>query len=81
MTALPLILFATAARRIRLSTVGLLQYIAPSLIFVTAIFLFGEQMSPARLASFALIWLGLAIYSVSAVREDRRQRERARLPG
>ena len=51
------------------------------LIFVTAIFLFDEPMSPARLASFALIWLGLAIYSVSAVREDRRQRERARLPG
>ncbi|MGI9413604.1 MAG: EamA family transporter RarD [Hyphomicrobiales bacterium] len=81
MTALPLMLFATAARRIRLSTLGLLQYIAPSLIFVTAIFVFGEPMNLARFASFALIWIGLAIYSISAMREDRRQRERARLPG
>ena len=81
MTALPLMLFATAARRIKLSTVGLLQYIAPSLIFVTAIFVFGEPMNLARFASFALIWLGLAIFSVSAVREDRRQRDKARLPG
>ena len=81
MTALPLMLFATAARRIKLSTVGLLQYIAPSLIFVTAIFVFDEPMNLARFASFALIWLGLAIFSVSAVREDRRQRDKARLPG
>ena len=81
MTALPLMLFATAARRIKLSTVGLLQYIAPSLIFVTAIVLFDEPMDLARFASFALIWIGLAIFSVAAVREDRRQRDKARLPG
>lgn len=80
MTAGPLILFAAAARRINLSTVGLLQYIAPSLIFLTAIFVFGEPLDTGRLATFVVIWIALAIFSVSAVREDRKRKARARLP-
>jgi len=74
MTALPLMMFAAAARRLRFSTVGLLQYIAPTGLFLTAIFAFGEPVSLGRLVAFALIWMGLAIYTVEAIRIDRRAR-------
>ena len=62
-TALPLVLFATGARRLPLSTVGILQYLAPSLHFLLAVFAFGEPLSPTRLVSFAIIWLSLAIFA------------------
>ena len=68
LTAIPLVLFAFAARQLRLSTMGMLQYIAPSLQFLTAVMLFGEPLSPARLASFALIWVSLAIFSFGSYR-------------
>lgn len=77
MTALPLMLFSAAARRIRLATLGLMQYIAPSGLFVTAVFAFGEPLDAWRLASFALIWSALAIYSLEALRLDRLARARA----
>ncbi len=66
LTALPLLAFAAAAQRLDLATVGMLMYINPTLQFVTAIWLFGEPMQSAQLLSFALIWLGLLIYSGSA---------------
>lgn len=72
-TATPLIIFAAAAKRLRLVTLGLLQYIAPSLIFLTAVFLFGEQMGFWRWVSFAMIWLALAIFSISTLRAERRK--------
>lgn len=81
MTATPLILFAAAARRVQLATVGLLQYIAPSLVFLIAVFIFQEPLDTGRLACFALIWIALAIFSVSAVRGDRKRRLGAQLPG
>lgn len=60
-TAAPLILFAIAVRRISFATLGLLQYIAPSLQFLLGVF-YGEPLSPLRIVSFALIWLGLAAF-------------------
>ena len=78
MTALPLMWFAAAARRIRLGTLGLLQYIAPSGLFLTAILVFGEPLDGWGLATFVLIWVALAIYSAEALRLDRSAQRRAR---
>lgn len=74
MTALPLMWFAAGARRISFSTLGILQYIAPSGLFLTAILAFGEPLDRWRLATFLLIWMALAIYSLEAWRLDRRDR-------
>ena len=64
-TALPLMAFAAATQRLDLATVGMLMYINPTLQFLTAVWLFGEALEPARLVSFGLIWLGLGIFSWS----------------
>lgn len=69
-TALPLMLFAFGARRLRFSTLGLLQYIAPTLQFAVGLS-FGEAFTPLRAASFALIWAGLALFSYDAWRRER----------
>jgi chloramphenicol-sensitive protein RarD len=66
-TAFPLLLFAFAVQRLRLSTIGMLQYLAPSIAFLLAITLFGEHLNPTRLVSFALIWLSLLVYTVDSV--------------
>ena len=71
MTSAALILFTAAIRRIRYSTAGLMQYISPSLVFLTAVFVFGEPMDRWKLISFILIWIALLIFTVSALREDR----------
>lgn len=63
-TATPLLLFAGAARRLPYSTLGLLQYLAPTMQFVLAITFFGETMTTAHAICFALIWTGLIIYAV-----------------
>jgi chloramphenicol-sensitive protein RarD len=62
-TAVPLILFTLGVRRIRLSTAGLLQYIAPTCTFLLAVLIYGEPFSTAHAISFGLIWAALAIYS------------------
>lgn len=67
-TAAPLIWFTSAARRLRLSTVGFFQYIAPSGHFLLAVFLFGEPFTDTHMITFACIWSALAIYSVSSLR-------------
>ncbi len=67
-TALPLILFAHAAKGLRLSTLGFLQYSNPSYQFLIAIFFFNEPAPPERIFAFALIWLGLAIYSYDLIK-------------
>lgn len=64
-TALPLLLFVAGAQRIRLTTVGLLQYIAPTGHFLLAVFVYREPFTPVHLATFAFIWLALAVYSLS----------------
>jgi len=62
-TAFPLFLFAFGARRLRLSTVGLMQYINPTLQFVLAVFVAGEAFTTTDAATFGLIWIGIAVYS------------------
>lgn len=64
-TAVPLMLFGIAARRLPLSTLGLMQYVAPTMVLVEAIVVFGEVLDPARLAAFCCIWAGLAVYTLS----------------
>jgi chloramphenicol-sensitive protein RarD len=65
-TAAPLLMFAYAVQRLRLTTIGMLQYISPSITFLLAITLFGEPLNGTRLLSFGLIWLSLAIYSADS---------------
>ncbi len=71
-TAVPLLFFNLGARRINLSTVGLLQYIAPTFMFLMAVLVYGEPFSVIQLITFALIWSALAIYSFDSVRAYRR---------
>lgn len=70
-TAIPLLLFAIGARRLPLATLGFLQYTAPSLTFLVAIFLYGEPMNLAHLIAFAAIWAGLALYTTDMVLQRR----------
>ncbi|MFK7902036.1 MAG: EamA family transporter RarD [Nitratireductor sp.] len=69
-TAIPLILYAFGAKRLRLSTLGLMQYIAPTLIFSMGLFVFGEPFDKWQLAAFVLIWIALAIFSSSAIKQQ-----------
>jgi chloramphenicol-sensitive protein RarD len=73
-TATPLLLFAGAARRLPYSTLGLLQYIAPTMGFISAITFFGEKMTAAHAICFALIWTGLAIVAIHGTITARRRR-------
>jgi chloramphenicol-sensitive protein RarD len=75
MTATSLLLFAAAIKRIRYSTAGLMQYISPTLVFLTAVFIFHEPMDGWKLLSFVIIWIALAIYTIAALREDRLRRQ------
>lgn len=67
LTAAPLLLFAFAARRVTLATLGLMQYLSPTIQFLLAIWVFHEPFDPARAVGFALIWAGLAVYSADAL--------------
>jgi chloramphenicol-sensitive protein RarD len=73
-TAVPLFLFAYGARALPYSTVGVLQYIAPSLQLVCGVYLYHESFGAARAAGFALIWLALLIYAADAWRSARARR-------
>jgi chloramphenicol-sensitive protein RarD len=66
-TAVPLLLFAAGARRIPMATLGLLQYLGPSLQFVLGVFVYGEPFNPTRAVGFVLIWAALALYSGESV--------------
>lgn len=74
-TAVPLLLFAAGARKITLTTLGLLQYIAPTLQFGIGVLIYGEALTPERLAGFVLIWLALAIYSLESLWRTRQTRQ------
>lgn len=67
-TAVPLLMFAGAARRMPYATLGLLQYIAPSLQFLLAVLFFGETVRAVHLITFALIWAGCALYAWDSLR-------------
>ena len=70
-TAIPLLLFATAARRMSYTSLGFVQYIAPSIAFLLGIFVYGEPLSSTKLACFVLIWISIAIFCVDAIRNYR----------
>lgn len=67
-TAVPLMVYANGAKLLRLSTIGILQYIAPTMIFLTAVFVFGEEFGTARAVAFPMIWAALVIYTGSMLR-------------
>lgn len=65
-TLIPLVCFNAAARNLPYTTLGFLQYLAPTLVLLQAVLLFGEQLSSSTLVAFMFIWAGLAVYSVDA---------------
>jgi len=72
LTAIPLLLFAAGARRIPMATLGILQYISPSLQMLLGVWLYGEPFDPARALGFYLIWLALVVYSLDGLWRSRR---------
>ncbi len=72
-TAVPLLLFGAAASRVPLTTLGVLQYLAPTMQFLLGITLFDEPLPIAKLLGFVLVWIGLALFTVDLVRHHRRQ--------
>ena len=70
-TAIPLLLFAAAARRIPLSTVGLLQYLTPLMQLAIGVFIYDEPMPPARLAGFVIVWVALGVFTADSLRHAR----------
>lgn len=80
-TAIPLLLFATAARRMSYTALGFVQYVAPTIVFFLSVFLWKEPLYPAKLACFALIWIAIAIFSVDAIRRTRSRVSAAALSG
>lgn len=70
-TSIPLLLFAYGARRLRLTTLGLLQYVAPTVQFMLGLWVYREAFDRARAQSFALIWAGLALYTADALWSQR----------
>jgi chloramphenicol-sensitive protein RarD len=67
-TALPLLLFAAAARRLPLSTLGFVQYLSPTLQFLLAVLVFKEPLGAARAGAFGFIWAGLAVFTLHTLR-------------
>jgi chloramphenicol-sensitive protein RarD len=76
-TAIPLLLFTAAAQRLPLSTLGFLQYIAPSLQFLCAVLLFGEVLTTAHIICFAAIWTALVIFTADSWRRSVARRQLA----
>ncbi len=68
MTVVPLLLFGAAAKRIPLSTVGLLQYIAPTIQFGLGVFLYGEELTQDKMIGFVIVWVALILYSFDSFR-------------
>jgi chloramphenicol-sensitive protein RarD len=76
-TAIPLLLFAYGAQRVTLTTLGILQYIAPSLQFIIGVTLYNEALTTNRLIGFAIIWIALIIYSGENVWQSRAKRKQS----
>jgi chloramphenicol-sensitive protein RarD len=79
-TAVPLLLFAAATRRVPLSTIGLLQYVTPLLQLAVGVFVRHEPMPPARLAGFVIVWVALAVFTADSLRQARGARRSAAVP-
>jgi len=70
-TVLPLLWFNAGTIRLKLGTIGMLQYIGPSVAFLVAVFLYGEEISSAKLFTFVLIWIALGIYSYGLLKKKK----------
>lgn len=79
-TAVPLMIYANGAKRLRLSTIAILQYVAPTLIFLIAVFVFDEPFGRARMIAFPLIWAGLIIYTTAMLRGAHKSRAARAMP-
>ncbi len=77
-TAAPLLVYANGAKLLRLSTIGIMQYIAPTMIFLIAVFVFGEPLGRSRMIAFPMIWAALVLYSVPMLQQARRARSERR---
>ncbi len=71
-TAVPLVLYANGAKRLTLSTIAIMQYIAPTIIFLIAVFAFDEPFGRAQAVAFPLIWAALVLYTVAMIHKARR---------
>src|SRR3546814_4426998 len=69
-TAVPLLLFATAARRMSYAALGFCQYLTPSLVFLLGLFLYKEPLRPVQLVCFLLIWISIAVFSFDIRSEE-----------
>ena len=76
LTATPLILFSYASRRVRMATLGLVQYLNPTLQFFCATAIFAEPFTHWHAVAFPMIWVALALYSVESFRQERAARRR-----
>lgn len=79
-TSLPLLAFASAAKRLTLVEVGMMQFITPMMQFMIGVFVFGEAMPPERWVGFAIVWVALAFFAVDLVIAGRRRSRRGRGP-
>ena len=70
---MPLICFGAAATRVSMTTIGLLQYVTPTIQFAIGVFVYGEPMPPMRWVGFGLVWVALALFTVETLRHRRRQ--------
>ncbi len=73
-TVIPLILFGNGAKQIPLSSLGILQYIAPSLMLIIGVVIYGEPFTVTHLISFTIIWCAVILYMVSLFMESKKQR-------
>ena len=73
-TAVPLLLFATAARKMSYAALGFVQYLAPTIQFLLSLFVFDEPLKPVQLACFLLIWVSIAVFSFDMWRKMRADR-------
>jgi chloramphenicol-sensitive protein RarD len=78
-TSIPLLMFGYSARRIPLSMLGFIQYIAPTLQFMLGVFVYAEPFPPSRLVGFSIIWLALLVYSLESVYSARKAKSEASL--
>lgn len=72
-TAIPLLLFASAVKKMSLSAIGLLNYLAPTIQFLVGVFLYDEALTPSHMVCFILIWTSLAIFSTDSIVTERRR--------
>jgi chloramphenicol-sensitive protein RarD len=74
-TTIPLLMFASAARRIPLTTVGIMQYIAPTLQFLLGVLIYKEPFTTTKLIGFSMVWIALIVFWVEGAFAGRAQRE------